>query len=177
MSPSTIVHGDRIKESFLLQRLPHESRLYVWPFIIAYAFWLFAVGWYTIGHVFNELWLIPLAILMLVHFLTAMSVHWSVKAEVFITCKRIDRLQDDCLVAIIPKEHGGKAQILPVIQNPDDGIACFSFQQQKFTWNVEKGLFCKPSYPDQLAFSTYRQAKGLSSTEASQARQSYGSNK
>lgn len=172
--------SDRIAQSFLLNRLPVESRLYLWPFLIGYIGWILMAAWYTFTYEggFNELLLIPLALLGLGHFLTGMSVFWSVKADAWLACRRVpaSQIEDAEMICVIPKEHNGKAAIVS-LSHENDKIS-FKFHQETFYWDEEKKRFDVSEYPDQLPFSLYRKATGLASEEAlKEARDLFGPNK
>lgn len=169
-----LVDSDEIESASLHTRRPVGRRLYTWPFIIVYA--AYAVG----AHAFykntlssehwalrflnanHELYLIPLATLLIVHFLTIMSCFWSVKCDALLTCKLEPDPSKATLVCVIPKEHRGKAALLPLCVS--DTEISFRFQYVKFTF--EDGQFVTASYPDTLTVGDYWSSSGLSDPEA-----------
>lgn len=176
---ANLVECDRINESFLLNRLPLESRLYLWPFLVVYLCWLVLAAWYTVTRGgFNELLLIPMALACLAHFLTFMSIFWSVKADASLGCKKIDvaSIKEAEWICVVPKEHNGKAGIVRLCH--DDKKIFFTFHQQMFIFDADRKQFKKPVYPDQELFSVYRSAKGLETKESiSHAQDLFGPNR
>lgn len=171
-----LVVSTRISDSYLLNRVPFESRLYLWPFLVLYLGWLCLVAWHTFQTgAFNELWLIPVGLLITGNFIAIMSVHWSSGAESFFTCKRTFDIKSASLIAVIPKEHGGKAAIVPLFHH--QAKISFSFHHQSFFWNEDRKAFFPLDYPDQLPFAEYRRSAGLSEVEAENALETYGLNK
>jgi hypothetical protein len=141
-----------------------------------YLGWLVIVAWHTLSvGGFNELWLIPFGLLAISNFIAIMSVHWSVAAEAFFTCKRVGDVIEASLIAVIPKEHGGKAAIVQLVHNNEK--TTFSFHHQTFIWNEDRKTFSPLEYPDQLPFTEYRRATGLTTEQAKNAHEAYGLNK
>lgn len=172
----SLINSNRISKAYLLNRLPLETRLYLWPFLLMYLGWLAVVAWHTLSvGGFNELWLIPFGLLATTNFIAIMSVHWSVAAEAWFTCKRVSNVMEASLIAVIPKEHGGKAAVVPLVHN--NRKISFSFHHQTFIWNEDRKKFSPLEYPDQLPFAEYRRATGLTAEQAQNAREAYGLNK
>lgn len=169
-----LVDSEEIESASLHTRRPVGRRLHTWPFIIVYA--AYALGAYSFyKHTLSsehwvlrflnanhEFYLIPLTILLVTHFLTIMSCFWSVKCDALLTCQLESNPSKATFVCVIPKEHRGKAALLPLHVNATE--ISFRFQHVKFTFN--DGQFATASYPDNLAVGDYWSSKGLSDPEA-----------
>lgn len=177
-----LIVSDRIQDAFLLNILPTESRLYVWPFLIAYLVWLLFVASYIVSNgAFNELLLIPLALVGLGQFLTFMSIFWNVQADAFLGCRRVPSaaIADAEFICVIPKEHNGKSAIVPLTRHEGtEAKLSFTFHQEIFYYDANKKIFAQPIYPDQLLFSHYRNSRGLETAkEVHQATELFGKNR
>lgn len=127
---------------------------------------------------FNELLLIPLALIALCQFITFMSIFWSVKADAYLGCRRVppSSIDDAEFLCLIPKEHHGKSAIVPLARH--EGKLSFMFHQETFYYDANKKIFVKPIYPDQLPFSHYRRSRGLETSKAvHEATELFGKNK
>lgn len=91
-----------------------------------------------------------------------MSCFWSVKADAFWTCRREQDPDKAELVCVIPKEHRGKAALVPLLRREDD-LTFFWFQQCKFT--LAGASFAQAKYPDDLRIAEYWNSRGLVSIE------------
>ena len=174
-----LIASDRIQEAFLVNRLPIESRLYLWPFLLVYVLWFVGSAWYTLTRgAFNELLLIPFGLVLTINFVTFMSVFWSVKADAALSCVRVEAGAIDGaeLICVVPREHSGRAAIVPLVRQ--NGRTSFQFHHETLYFDADKKAFHKPTYPDQLPFSEYRRATGIRTQEhLDEAREDYGKNK
>lgn len=172
-----LVHSDRIHDALLLTRLPLESRLYIWPFLVAYVGWILGASVHTMmSGGFNELLLIPLALVALGHFLCAMSIFWSVHADAWLGFKVQKSIEDAEWICVIPKEHCGRPGIVKLEANGERIM--FKFHEEAFYWDSDKKTFSRPLYPDQFPFSYYRRARGLANeAEITEAQKIYGANR
>lgn len=177
-----LIVSDRIQDAFFVNRLPVESRLYVWPFLGAYLVWLVFVASYIVSHgTFNELLLLPLALIALSQFLAFMSIFWSVKADAALGCRRLSMsaIDEAEFICIIPKEHHGKSSVVPLARHSEDSKkVSFMFHQETFYYDSNKKMFAKPMYPDHLPFAHYRNSRGLGTSEdVHQATELFGKNR
>lgn len=174
-----LIASDRIQEAFLVNRLPLESRLYLWPFLVAYVLWFAGAAWCTLARgAFNELLLIPLGLALTANFVTLMSVFWSVRAEAALSCARVAAGAVDGaeLICVVPREHCGRAAIVPLVRQ--NGRTSFQFHHETLHYDADRKVFCRPAYPDQLPFAEYRQARGIRTQQGLEAaREDYGKNK
>lgn len=165
-----LVASAKIQEASLHVRKPWKQRLYVMPFAGAYSVWLLLLGCLTKAGAWDELWYVPLCLIMVAHFLTFMACNWSVKVDAFVTCRPVKALEQAELVLVVPREHGGKATLVPIVREAArDSKAqkkvSFTFQRQKFLYDPERKTFTKTSYPIGLSLSHYVEAKGLGGGE------------
>jgi hypothetical protein len=177
-----LIVSDRIQDAFLVNRLPVESRLYVWPFLVAYLAWLLFVASHIVSNgTFNELLLIPLALIVLGQFLTFMSIFWSVKADALLGCRRVSLsvIDEAEFICVIPKEHHGKSAVVPLARHSDNRRkVSFMFHQETFYYDPDKKMFAKPMYPDHLPFAHYRNSRGLGTAEdVHEASELFGKNR
>lgn len=169
--PSSVqVSHSEIKSISLHRRLSQSRRLYGWPFLVAYlSYALLAMFIYYRSLVIvkrpglslsarfllflrvnHELYLVPVVIIALAHFLALMGCFWSVHIDTFMTCAEVrqkmsiqnikqevaktdkDSFSSQYLVKVIPKEHRGKAALIPLHHDPQINALYFIFQNLKF---------------------------------------------
>lgn len=173
MTFNPLVSGKKIERATLHRLLPLNQRLYIWPFSFLYILWSISIVYQLYFHNrFYELMLIPLSIIIISQFLTFMASIWSIRARAYLTCLQVYRIQDANYIQICPKEHYGKPALCPIqnqqstnekmMENSSSSLHFwFEYQQQKFTWNSDKKIFLKPTYPISKSIQEYLDDKGL----------------
>lgn len=196
-----LVKSDDVAQASLFVLKAWWARLYFWPFFLAYAFYALLVSYHYYFVSFTpdniddkqkfsglwwnwlnayvqthyELYSVPLLLLAVVHFLTAMSCFWSVKWRAWITCSRVNAVEEAELVLVEPHEHHGTPALVPLqhaslaeedagsLEFTGDLNVHFTFQAVKFTW--QQDCFVEPSYPDSLPHTYYlKHEQGIPNT-------------
>lgn len=202
ISPPKVVDSNQIKSTSFQVSRPFPARLYFWPFVLLYVVWGSAWLYFTrvnpallqafleaskaadvkypfltVGFwiQYEEFMLIPLGFLATAHFMAVMGCSWNINFRAFVTCRRVERIEEAELILITPQEHRGKGELCKIVRE-DGSNAMFEYQQRKFYWNSDRKMFQKPCYPDNLNFSHYSRSKGLSGTDTERISSLFGLN-
>ena len=201
-TPLKLVDSKQIKSTSLHVLRSFPTRFYFWPFVCLYAIWagLWAYltrinpeilkglleaskasnvkyPFLTLGFwiQYEEFMLIPLGFLATTHFITIMGCSWNINFKALITFRKVKSVQEAQFILVTPQEHCGKAELCK-IESEGQNTLIFTYQQRKFYWNSDKKMFEKPSYPDNLNFSHYAKARGLSENESKEILNRFGKN-
>ena len=196
-----LVDSKQIKSTSLHVLRPFPTRFYFWPFISLYvawtSTWLYLTQinpeiikglleasrlsnakypFLTLGFWFQyeEFMLIPLGLLATAHFITVMGCSWNINFHALVTFRKVKAVKDAQFILVTPQEHCGKAELCEIEMEGESKI--FNYQQRKFYWNSDRKMFEKPTYPDNLNFSHYAKAKGLTRIETEKVLNRFGKN-
>lgn len=175
--PSRLVASKKIVFASLHRRKGWKRRLYGLPFAIAYVGYGVLAAWLMARSAWSDLYWVPLVLVAAGHALSFLACHWSVAVDAFLTCSPAS-VETATLVRVVPREHGGKAELVPLLSKEGTDERYFVFQQQKFIYNADRKMFEKLHYPVGRNLAHYwGHSEGLSVEEAKAAEAYYGRNR
>jgi cation-transporting ATPase 13A1 len=163
----------------LYAELPPWRRLDVWPFAVVYAALNFT-AWRcelcsNTGVV--RVCLIAAPIVLLLHFLSFLSLQWSVRSQCLLGYSPVARTDLATHVLSIPTSVGGGADALEPLLRTREGGVWFAFQQKVYQSQSGGSNFEPLDYPDAWALGDYLRSHGFASAAAVQAaRDKFGAN-
>ena len=183
----SIVNSHVVQKATLVKPRPFHSRIYAWPFGFVYAGWLYVRIWH-----FEDLLLdskefswFTLFVLIGIHCLLFLVCHWSVQANVAITCTTHNDPLTAKAIMVLPTPHNGAGQLCDLQRRTvySDGAETqifFFFQKRKFVYNSDKKVFEKLEYLSSLSYDMayYKQSTGIGSDEELlELKEKYGMNR
>ncbi|KAF8632664.1 hypothetical protein AX17_004797 [Amanita inopinata Kibby_2008] len=172
------VESSEIARASLHTRIPWYSHLYGLPFlslypILAYAYFVKYDTWLV-----SEEWtFLACVTLGAGHALSYLVTRWNAGARAWITTKKASALGDADCIRIVPHQHRGQGEIVPLEKN---GIQ-YTFNYQRDTYTVSKAsplTFSRLPYPSARSPSLHEfvQPKGLEKSQLPSLASLYGWN-
>ncbi|KAJ3156879.1 hypothetical protein HDU86_003414 [Geranomyces michiganensis] len=179
----TLVAAKNVLDASLHTRTAREWHIYGYPFAPLYAVWFYM---HFIGDTFGSPEVGRLAFIFVgaAHALAFLVCQWSVKANVKLTCNKTNDPYTADVIKVIPTAHNGAGALCDIIRSTDSKSKKkrlhFFFQQKKFIYNPETGMFEKLDYPTNHGYtvSNYNNWRGLETdADIEYCKEKYGPNK
>ena len=112
---SVTIDSPEVSRAFLHTRLPWWTHIYTVPFLslyplLAYAYFIKYDDWLK-----SEEWTFLACVsLGAGHALSFLATRWSTAAKAWITCRKAKTIRDADCIRIVPAEHRGKGEIVPL---------------------------------------------------------------
>ncbi|KAI8818388.1 uncharacterized protein EV422DRAFT_538413 [Fimicolochytrium jonesii] len=180
-----LVASKTVAESSLHVKTPKEWHIYGFPILPLYAVW-FYVYFIAYERFFSgpEVGRLLFILVGAIHSLAFLVCQWSVKAAARLTCKKVTSVHNAEIIKIIPTAHNGAGALCDIkrVEDPKTHkkLLYFFFQQRKFVYNDETGLFEKLAYPtdEPRTIEHFSKLRGLpSEVDIAAANERYGANK
>ncbi|GIL88698.1 hypothetical protein Vretimale_17282 [Volvox reticuliferus] len=182
--PAVLAKG--LEKVILRKRITGVRRLDFAPFLVLYVLILFKIGY----HASRFEWELftyhcyGLGIAALLHMLTHLFTHWSIRFRAFASTSNVSDIDDAEVVLVVPVRFNGCTELVPLDRRSvKEGLMeveelSFEFRRQRFVYNPTLHAFAKLRFPDKETFETYGKASGHG-TEAKQlaAFDRYGTNR
>lgn len=179
------VYSSEIAALSLHSPIPLFLHLYVLPFLFLYPFCIYI---YTVRY--DDLiqdqanTFIGCVLLFGSHALTWLATRWSINFRARVTSVAARDVGSASLVKIIPVAHRGQPEITTIqrthIPGKAEDLVWFSYQRDKFIYNLSTNSFARLAYPcdsPSLTIADYRAAGGLAtSADIESAKLDYGKN-
>jgi cation-transporting ATPase 13A1 len=173
--------SDDVREITLYRPLPVYLHGYLVPFLAVYG--AVYLGWWQ-AYGLTEHWealLISLAAVAVLNVLSVLSCVWSVHFRAFLTCKKVNSLDQARVVKVVPTPNNGFSELVPLVKQKHkvtrEPLTWFMFQKTKYTLGCE-GLFQPLQFPVNKTFHDYHTWQGYGEdSEVAAVRTTYGKNR
>eukprot|EP00058_Branchiostoma_floridae_P006964 XP_002592452.1 hypothetical protein BRAFLDRAFT_68938 [Branchiostoma floridae] len=179
MAPSI---DDLVQRVSLYNLRPFLLHLYVAPFLVIYAVWLYVwLGVYGVGEYF-EAGLIALAVIGIVQILSCLFCHWSVHVRCSFICNKAYDPSKAGWVKVVPTPNNGSAELVRLHHDKDNASGAeqiwFNFQKIKYVYDSEeKKQFRAVEFPVDLPMKAYQACRGYQDeADISRASAKFGKN-
>ncbi|XP_078604347.1 endoplasmic reticulum transmembrane helix translocase-like isoform X9 [Branchiostoma floridae x Branchiostoma japonicum] len=179
MAPSI---DDLVQRVSLYNLRPFLLHLYVAPFLVIYAVWLYVwLGFYGVGEYF-EAGLIALAVIGIVQILSCLFCHWSVHVRCSFICNKAYDPSKAGWVKVVPTPNNGSAELVRLHHDKDNASGAeqiwFNFQKIKYVYDSEeKKQFRAVEFPVDLPMKAYQACRGYQDeADISRASAKFGKN-
>ncbi|KAE8220877.1 hypothetical protein CF319_g5661 [Tilletia indica] len=145
--PSTMgkpiaVESDEIAWLTLHRPIPHEFRVYAFPFLALYPVWAYAYFLKYDTWVKSEEWTFVFSVLLVTtHALSFLVTRWSVSAKALITSVNAKGIEDGEVARIIPHAHKGDGELVPIKRTRSEGSGEIEIS---FTYQADKYIYALP---------------------------------
>ncbi|KAF6744001.1 endoplasmic reticulum Ca-transporting P-type ATPase [Ephemerocybe angulata] len=176
------VHSPEIERASLHISIPWYTHIYGLPFLalyplLAYAYFIKYDDWLV-----SEEWTFLACVSLGVgHALSFLITKWSTGARAWITTKKAHSLQEATHIRLVPKQHRGQGDIVPLhCRDPKDPTT-YSFNYQRDTYTIESLsplTFARLPYPitGQPPVDAFLRPTGLTAQSVPELHALYGDN-
>ncbi|KIY47748.1 hypothetical protein FISHEDRAFT_65997 [Fistulina hepatica ATCC 64428] len=182
LAPTVTIDSPEIERASIHIATPWLTHLYGLPFLslyplLGYAYFVKYDEW-----IVSEEWsFLACVSLGAGHALSFLITKWNASARAWITTKKASSIESADCIRIVPKQHRGHGDIVPLVtKRVGDSITyTFNFQRDTYTSSPESPLrFSRLPYPSSSRppLSTFWSPKGLKSSEISDLQSYYGNN-
>lgn len=181
-----LVDNPQIKSAELLSPQPLFLHTYVWPFTIAWPFFLYfylspeRYDEYIGGQEWTFVWM---GTIITFQSLFWLSTHWSVDLRGLFTARKANSVDEAQLIKVIPIANAGSADICKLERERvgDKSNVSFLFQKRRFLYSPETKSFATLTYAIDVepkpTIQSFQKSKGITSAaELKKLEQHYGTN-
>ncbi|KAF8664216.1 hypothetical protein AX16_000779 [Volvariella volvacea WC 439] len=176
------VDSSEISGASLHRALPWYYHLYTVPFLsfyplLAYAYFIKYDEWLV-----SEEWTFLACVsLWGGHALSFLVTRWSTGAKAWVTTVKAHSVEDADCIRIIPQQHRGSGEIVPLNKRDPSNIETYSFSYQRDTYTLASSspiMFERLPYPStsRPPLGTFSRPAGLSTSEIPNLLSLYGTN-
>ncbi|TGZ83038.1 putative cation transporting ATPase [Ascodesmis nigricans] len=177
-----LVDSPSVASASLLIPIDRTTRLYSWPFIVAYpVFFGFYFTNYDKYFGGQEWTVLYFGTILSVQALIWLGCHWSIKWRSLITAKRASRIEDAQQICVIPIANSGAPDICDLTRrwNGEEIEISFLFQKRRFIYDPDKKSFAPLVYDIDAAplLEHFQKSRGIQTQERlDQLQHHYGDN-
>jgi cation-transporting ATPase 13A1 len=176
----TLIDNAAVKTAELLRPREFAQRIYIWPFMILYPFFL-QIYWYKYDEYIkgSEWTFVYLGSIITLHSVLMLAPNWNIAIDALFNYVKVVSLEDATHILIQPAANAGAGAIVSVSRETQNGEqqVSFVFQKRRFLLDNKTRQFSPPQFAidQEPLVGDLQKSKGLSG-DLSQSQRLYGKN-